>query len=542
MINNTASLSRAALKTSAASIVLAIGFMSAPSFAQTAAAAPGQVALTEADTGEAIIVTGSRIARPDLDTASPIQILGQQEFQLSGAVNVEEVLLDLPQVYPSTTGASNNPGGGVATADLRGLGSQRTLVLVNGRRWMSYDVSQVVDLNTIPAALIKRADVLTGGRGAVYGSDAIAGVVNFVLNDEFEGAQVDMGYRLNQAGDGGTFNVEATIGTNFANGKGNVTVNGSYTQRDPVFQGDREFSEFAITDNGDGTTSKGGSGSIPQLRYTINQSKAGPAVPGCANTANTRNRMFNPDGTTRGYCSTSDAYNSAPDNYLQVPQERWFMGGFAKYEVNEHAEMYTELAYVNNVVRTQLASTPSGGLNFRIPTNSPFFAPSTQAEFKALDVAQTNTITSYNLVDAPNDGYVTIGQARRFVESGPRAQDYNNSAFRALAGLRGEISGNWRYDGYYSYSRTDQLITISGDISQQRMANALDTTGTTLGTVACANGDSACVPLNFYGAGNISPAAAGYIAYSGLKNQRQITEQVANFAISNGDLVDLGWG
>ena len=129
LINKTASLSRAALKTSAASIVLAVGIMSTPSFAQITPTSngttPGQVALTEADTGESIIVTGSRIARPDLNTASPIQVLGQQEFQLSGAVNVEEVLYDLPQIVPSLTGASNNPGDGAATADLRGLGAAR---------------------------------------------------------------------------------------------------------------------------------------------------------------------------------------------------------------------------------------------------------------------------------------------------------------------------------------------------------------------------------------------------------------------------------
>jgi len=403
LINKTASLSRAALKTSAASIVLAVGIMSTPSFAQITPTSngttPGQVALTEADTGESIIVTGSRIARPDLNTASPIQVLGQQEFQLSGAVNVEEVLYDLPQIVPSLTGASNNPGDGAATADLRGLGAARTLVLVNGRRWMSYDVTQIVDLNTIPASLVKRADVLTGGRGAVYGSDAIAGVVNFVLNDEFEGMQVDAGYRLSQEGDGATFNVSATIGTNFANGKGNVTVYGSYAQRDPIFQADRSATSFTLSDDGEGGTFLGGSGSIPATRFSVGQIagvsptgvNAGYTVPNpdpskpplLVGRPGIGNRQFSTTGGLLPY-GPADAYNYAPANYLQVPQERWFMGGFAKYEINEHAEVYTEMAFVNNQVNTQLASSPIGG-NFLVSTNSPFFDAATQTQMNTLD-------------------------------------------------------------------------------------------------------------------------------------------------------------
>ena len=543
MINKTASLSRAALKTSAASIVLAVGIMSTPSFAQITPTSngttPGQVALTEADTGESIIVTGSRIARPDLNTASPIQVLGQQEFQLSGAVNVEEVLYDLPQIVPSLTGASNNPGDGAATADLRGLGAARTLVLVNGRRWMSYDVTQIVDLNTIPASLVKRADVLTGGRGAVYGSDAIAGVVNFVLNDEFEGMQVDAGYRLSQEGDGATFNVSATIGTNFANGKGNVTVYGSYAQRDPIFQADRPSTSYTLSDDGDGGTFLGGSGSVPATRFQVNQSTASP-TPGCASGASTRNNLFNTDGSFRTYCGATDAYNFAPANYLQVPQERWFMGGFAKYEINEHAEVYTEMAFVNNQVNTQLASTPISG-NFRAPINSPFFNATTKANFANADATQTNTVTSNGLVDAPNDGFVTLSIGRRLDEVGPRISKNNRDAYRFLGGLRGEISGDWRYDGYYTFARTSNNEAQAGNVSRSKFADALNTTGSTVGSLACASGNAGCAPINIYGAGNISPAGADYISIS-TQNGTTIEEQVANFAITNGNLVDLGWG
>ena len=551
MISTQALRTRAALKTGAASLVLAVGLVSTPSFAQAVNEAapgatitpvaegnqPGQVALTANEAGESIIVTGSRIARPDLNTASPIQIIGQQEFQLSGAVNVEEVLYDLPQFYGSLTSASNNPGDGSATADLRGLGAARTLVLVNGRRWVSYDVTQIVDLNTIPASLVKRTDVLTGGRGAVYGSDAIAGVVNFVLNDEFEGAQFDAGYRINQEGDGATFNISGTIGTNFADGRGNVTVYGSYASRDPIFQSARDFSRFVYGDNDDGTVFKSGSGSIPDLRFSTARFPRN-SVPGFQPATNYK---FGSSGNLLPYSAQTDAFNFAPDNYLQLPQERWFIGGFANYEINEHAEVYTELAFINNQVPTQLAPTPATG-NYRIPVNSPFFDANTQAAFAGADQAQTSSITVNGLLDAPKDGYITIGAGRRMVESGSRISDNNRFAYRTLVGIRGEISGPWRYDMYYSYASTQNTETQEGNVSISRFQNSLNTTGTTLATVQCANGGAdGCVPANIYGAGKISPAAASYVTVP-TSNITNVNEQVFNAAITNGELYDLGWG
>lgn len=551
MISTQALRTRAALKSGAASLVLAVGLVSTPSFAQAVnegapgatitpvaqGNAPGQVALTADETGESIIVTGSRIVRPDLDTASPIQVISQQEFQLSGAVNVEEVLYDLPQFVGSFGSASNNPGDGSALADLRGLGPARTLVLVNGRRWVSYNVTQLVDLNTIPASLVKRTDVLTGGRGAVYGSDAIAGVVNFVLNDEFEGAQIDAGYRLNAKGDGATFNVSATIGTNFADGRGNVTVYGSYASRDPIYQSARDFSRYSNVDNGDGTFFLGGSGSTPDLRF---QGARFPrnSIPGYQPSTNYK---FGSNGNLLPYNASTDQFNYAPDNYLQLPQERWFIGGFANYEVNEHAEVYTELAFINNTVPQQLASTPVTG-NFRVPVNSPYFDAATQAAFKQSDVLQTSSITSNGLLDAPNDGYTTLSIGRRLNENGPRISDDDRTAFRTLIGLRGEISGPWRYDMYYTYANSQDVNTQEGNISRSRFANSLNTTGTTLGTVQCANGGvDGCLPANIYGAGKIDPAAAAYYAVP-TSNITTVNEQVFNAAITNGELYDFGWG
>ncbi|MEO6580429.1 MAG: TonB-dependent receptor plug domain-containing protein, partial [Sphingomicrobium sp.] len=169
-----------------------------------------------------IVVTGSRIARPDLESSSPTAVVSAEEFDIqAGAANVENILNDLPQVTATSTATSNNPGGGVATVNLRGLGSQRTLVMVDGRRYVSYDVNQIVDLNTIPGSLIERVDVVTGGQSAIYGSDAIAGVVNFILNRRFTGVQLDSAYTVTERGDGQIFDVGLTLGANFDDNRGN---------------------------------------------------------------------------------------------------------------------------------------------------------------------------------------------------------------------------------------------------------------------------------------------------------------------------------
>ena len=244
---------------SASTILLGLA---TPAFAQTSAADDGA-------TSDTIVVTGSRIARPDLQQASPIAIVSAQELKLSGKVNVESIINDLPQLIPSTTAASNNPGGGVSTADLRGLGANRTLVLVDGRRYVSYDSNQIVDLNTVPAGLIDHVEVVSGGRSAVYGSDAIAGVINFVTKRDFSGVEANANYRINQAGDGGTFNTNLLMGGNFADGRGNATFYIDYTKRDAVQQSARSYTKQAYTDDGDGGLAAGGSGSIPGTRFAL---------------------------------------------------------------------------------------------------------------------------------------------------------------------------------------------------------------------------------------------------------------------------------
>jgi iron complex outermembrane recepter protein len=228
----------------------ALGTLSCnPALAQTSVIPGGQLASDTASsaddggkTGGEIVVTGSRIARRDLVSESPIVTVGQDLIAKSGSSTIETSLNQLPQFTASSTGSSNlNSRGGQANADLRGLGVQRTLVLMDGRRMQPSNSDGSVDLNTVPDALLENVEVITGGASAVYGSDAIAGVLNFKIKDHFNGAQVSAQYGLADRGDGASTNISAAFGGNFADDKGNAILGLSYSDRNSVFGADRPF-------------------------------------------------------------------------------------------------------------------------------------------------------------------------------------------------------------------------------------------------------------------------------------------------------------
>ncbi|MEH3041510.1 MAG: TonB-dependent receptor plug domain-containing protein [Sphingomonas paucimobilis] len=213
--------------------------VASPAMAQVA---QGPVDPSTDDSAQEITVTGSRIARPDLDAPSPVTTVTAEQFNLTGTVTVETLLNELPQLIPGNTAVSNNQGGeSFSTLDLRGLGPQRTLILIDGERVPPSSVSGVVDIGTIPTGLIDRVDVVTGGASAVYGSDAISGVVNFVLKDRYEGAEITSQYSINEQGDGAKFNIQGLIGGNFNDNRGNLTLFASYFTREAIGQGDRRI-------------------------------------------------------------------------------------------------------------------------------------------------------------------------------------------------------------------------------------------------------------------------------------------------------------
>ncbi|WP_422932992.1 TonB-dependent receptor domain-containing protein [Sphingobium cupriresistens] len=509
---------RALLRASAAPAILGASLIATAAFAQDAPQA------AEAEAGDTIVVTGSRIARPDLTGTSPVSVVTSQEIQLqANSANIENVLNDFPQITPTQSSTSNNPGGGVATVNLRNLGSQRTLVLVDGRRYMSYDVSQVVDLNTIPSALIERVDVVTGGQSAVYGSDAIGGVVNFILKRDFQGVELNSSYNVTEEGDGQIWDISGTIGSNFDDGRGNVTLFGQYTKRKPTYAGARGFSRNALSDRQDGSAPfiGGGSGSVPQGRVII------PGL-GAATGLGCDSQDFSADGSSTCYNSVADSYNFAPVNYLQVPQERFLISAMAQYEINEHFTPYREAQFVNNRVNAELAATPiSQGTPFgegtigalTIPVNSAFLAPSLRAALTTLDT--------------DGDGYVQAPSwAFRTTQIGPRGNADERNAFRVVAGMKGDIGAGFSYDGYYSYARTKNSQRQSGNVAIDRFLASVS---------GCRGGETGCAPGNIFGLNNLSQEAIDYMSI-GATNLETYTTEVASFAITNGELFDLGAG
>ncbi|EAQ29223.1 hypothetical protein NAP1_00585 [Erythrobacter sp. NAP1] len=470
-----------------------------------------------------IVVTGSRIQQRNVETAAPVAVVDAEEFQLTGDVNVENVINALPQVIPGTTGNSNNPGNGTASLDLRGLGETRTLVLVNGRRWVSFDTAQVVDLNTIPNFLIESVEVVTGGASAVYGSDAMTGVVNFNLK-KVEGVEMGGQYAITEEGDGRRYQLYGAIGTSFDDGRGNATVYAEYTNRGDIFQGDRDFSFFALGGETFGVNLlQFGSSTVPQGRIntpgTTIINAAGDTAPLGAGLV-IDDGIFDTPGSPRP--RAGDTYNYAPVNYLQVPQERYLMGGYADYEFTPGHRFYTEVAFVNNRVAQELAATPvTGTFNVDIATVSPFLDQATIDELNILDQREADAnaqrvANGLSPLAAPQLGVVSTFLQRRMLETGPRNSLDERNAFRVLGGVTGDIAENWTYDAYYSYARTRNSNVQEGNISRSLFQAGLDGTGTT---------------INIFGAGTLTPAMVQAVSIR-AQNGDVSTMEVAAASVS----------
>ena len=526
-----------------AGTIMAGAMIAAPAYAQdvetvdTAAETTGE--------GDFIVVTGSRIQQRNVETAAPVAVVGAEEFKLSGTVNVENVINTLPQVIPGNTAFSNNPGNGTATLDLRGIGTTRTLVLVNGRRWMSFDTQQIVDLNTIPSFLIESVDVVTGGASAVYGSDALAGVVNFRLK-KVEGLEFGGQYSLTERGDGARYQTYGAIGTSFDDGRGNATVYAEYYNRESIFQGDRGFSAVAIGGETTGDPLQSfGSSTLPTTRFNAPGSTANIAG---AEDLNENGRcdpgegcsllgqglvlddaIFDVPGTARP--RAGDLYNYAPVNYLQIPQERYLLGGYADYEFSDGHRAYTEVSFVNNRVAQELAATPvTGTFLIDIATVAPFLDAATLAALNTLDQreAEASALRVSNGLSALGTaelGVVSTAIQRRVIETGSRNTLDERNAFRVLGGVAGEITENLNYDAYYSYARTRNANVQAGNISRSAFQAGLDGTGT---------------PINIFGPNTLTQEQVDAISIQ-AQNGDISTVEVAAGSIS-GFLGNLGFG
>jgi outer membrane receptor protein involved in Fe transport len=482
----------------------------------------------ETEEGDVIVVTGSRIARDVTDASTPIQIINADEIKLSGATSIDKVLNDQPQFVAATNGgatANTVPAGsaaGAAYVNLRGFGPTRSLTLVNGRRFAIFGPEQVTDLNTIPTALIERTEVVTGGSSAVYGSDAITGVVNFIMKDDFEGVKVGGQYGFDSSTSTPTFSTDLTIGGNFAEGKGNAVVSLNYYKREGFTRSERgdwaelPYGEGCVTTatwsdsligtpngsnaaNCDASGGKmgfvfSGSGDIPNGRFVLTPAQlaatqtqlAAAGLAGLGSNGFTFNDA-GAQGSQRLVNRPADDFNLTQFNYLQVPQERWMLNAFTHYEFAPAATGYLEFHFSNNRVDQQLTQANIGG-DFLFNTNNPYLDANMRATLVALDAAETGPRTLQQgpivYTTTPNDGLAVLTAGRRLVELPYRHNVDDHNVWRVALGMKGDLGDvsdkflrNLSYDAYFTFSRSEDSSRQEGAASRSRYAAALLSSG-----------------------------------------------------------------
>lgn len=526
MIKTSKTLSRSRL--SAASFVLGIGLAAGAAQAQESpaensapvagAAAAAPTAEIEADT---IIVTGSRIARPDLQASSPVAVLTGEALKTTNTVTVEQILSANPQFAAGFGQSSNNPGDGASTVNLRALEEKRTLVLIDGKRAPFYDTDGAVDVSTIPVALIKRIDILTGGASTVYGSDAIAGVVNFILDDRFEGFTADSSYQISSRGDAGLFDASLTAGFNLGD-RGNFVVSGGYAKRKPVFFGARPRNAVAL--DSDDLVSSGGSANTIPTAFDV------PGGPGDG-------LQIQPDGTL-----TDDValYNFNPVNYAQLPFERWSAMALARYELTDGIEFYGRGSYARVKVATNLASTATAGFPFNIDPSNPFLSPAQRTAFFDTGLNSELQINDGSLVGTDptaRAGTSVIGIRRRVIETGGRLSNYDTKNFQVQGGLRGDLGDSLRWDFSAQYGQSKKHTVLRNDLSYTALQQALDVVAGPGGVAQCFDQSNGCVPLNLFGTAPLTSDALAFV----LRNAQEDTKTTQFIVSGNlgGDLTFL---
>lgn len=562
----------------ATTLLAGVAVFAAPAHAQSTAApvAAGGTVDPEADTpsNETIVVTGSRIASPTITSVSPVQVVSEAQIQQAGITNVQELLLENPAFGSPALARTNTAfltsGTGVATVDLRNLGTDRTLVLVNGRRVVAgLPGSATVDLNVIPAQFIQRIDVLTGGASSLYGSDAVAGVVNFIYKDDFQGIDANAQYNITERGDTPGYQANITAGGNFDDDRGNIMVHFGYTKEGELLSRQRKNTQlddsdlFALTgDPADfGVVSEPFlSGLPPQGVFTAG---------GCQFTFSPDNVLERGFAANGGTISAAQAracgvaagtalpvrgFNRQNFRTIAVPVKRYLFATRAKYDINDSIRFVAEGTYARTSAKRQIepfgistaGSTgiyPSGGV---MPIQSRI--RNADGTFTIVNNPFVPAAIAARATDTNGDGLLDVGFSRRLLEFGTRNSTTDRDFYRFVVGLEGDLfDDRFRWDVSYNYGRTRESQEGNGQVNILNFRNALDVlpAGVIPGTTApvCADAQAraaGCVPVNVFGNGTISPAAVQYIQ-ANQTFQTRIQQQVVQGNIS-GTLFDLPAG
>ncbi len=533
----TTTMIAGAMATAGASMV------STPAQAQEAAGEVGTV-----------VITGSRIVRQDYVSNSPITTVGAETIANSGAITAETVLNQFPQFVPSVGSTSNNPGGsGAAQVDLRGMGVNRNLVLINGRRAMPSFSDGTVDINTIPGALIQKVEVVSGGASAVYGADAVAGAVNFILKNNFQGFEASTQYGRSGKNDAETFSASAVMGGNFAEGKGNAVLSLDYANRAEMNKDARDFANDATTATSFFPMGGYFVGANAPTQEAVDDLFATYGVT-AGSVFNSEIFSFNPDGSLFNNSASSDnlvenfgypiddrvsnffwtngganpagrerySFNFEPPNKLILPLERTTMTALGEYNFNESLTAYTQVNYTNYNATSSLAPSPAptapnpdgSGFFFSVPYDNPYVPD---------DLA--------TLLASRDDPEADWLLRRRFIELGPRQSTNINNIWNVLGGLRGEFSNGWLWDVWASHGRFDKTEIQDGNVQNSKVEELLD---------AEDGGDALCGGFNPFGYGTISEECADYVRVI-AKNATYLEQDMFEATVS-GDLFDLPAG
>ncbi len=478
------------------------------------------------DDQDLVTVTGTRIERAELATNSPIARIDAAAIERSGAVNVEDLIRQMPQTLSAISSGVNLGNPGVATVQLRGLGAERTLVLVDGKRFVPFNSTGIVDVNNIPLPLLESIEIVTGGASAVYGSDAMAGVINFRLKKDFQGLQFGANYARTGESDGATTDLSVLAGHNFAGGRGNATLYVGWTDRDAVSTADRDFSHFALA-TADGTRG----GSPVDTQGTLFCFPTSCYLPGSADAQGFIGFAPNGDLAPTG----SRLFNYNLYNYLQVPQERLQSTALLNFEINDKVSAYGRLTAAQTKVDTAIA--PSGTFftrTFDIPLSSPFLSAQSRSVLSDRIINATGAGGMDGLpdpiFDTDGDGVIDPGAiateqyfGRRTLETGSRIVHNRDTAWQAVFGLQGKLSDSWHWDTSYQFARTRLSRHFINDVSETRLQESI---------LGCPPGSSpGCVPGNFFGDGNLSQQAARFIALN-VSDSIHTDQQVLSASLS----------
>ena len=522
------------------------------------------------DDVEEVVVTGTRIADPNVTSSSQITSIDGEELLVRGITRVEDYLNDLPQISPGQSITNSNGASGTATANLRNLGCSRTLVLMNGRRMVSGTTGggNCADLNTVPTLLLDKVEVLTGGASSVYGSDAVAGVVNFILDDEFVGmktsffngfyqhkndnsslrdlvASYDYALAPKDVTTGDTEKVSVAFGGEIDGGKGHITAFMEHTDTKPILQGEYDISACALRS---GFSGCGGSSTIPPGRWA---DFGGYTAGGFVNVDPTitgvdfkvlGNEFVSRDG---------QVYNYNPTNFFQRPDDRFNSGFFGKYEVSDNAEVYVDMTYMKSESNAQIAYSGTFGNITALPCYNAFLS---EQQYNAVcgdwtgmggdhapDFASGAAALAYlaNLNLAVGDGSI-LGYAaplyslKRNVEGNPRQSIFAYKSFTQTMGVRGDINDNWSYDAYYQTSNVVYNNEYRNDLSVTNINRAVDVVSIN-GVPTCVsalNGtDATCIPYNLFQGG--LPGDEGIQGV--IDGGQELQNYIANSTYINGD-------